>query len=306
MFFKGLISPKTGKPLQVKDDSLITEDGEEVFSIIEGIAYLLSSDNLDKRKQHEINVFDNLVVQDVPYFRTSLFYDVINKVCSCLKGKTEHSKKDFKIVEMGGGEGHWASYAYNKIPNTSVFVCDLSHNTLKRAPKTLQRICADVSYPIFEKNSIHLATFWVSLHHLEIEDRKKALKEIACDLVENGLLIVFEPNINFWPRQIMYRSRFSSDVYLDEKEQALDFSEISEICKDLGLVEVSIGFLNPPYNIYFLKKLKKWIIYFSVVEFLYRLDRWIFNPIFRTIFSNNQNKFKKYLTLYGLAIYRKE
>lgn len=306
MFFKGLISPKTRKPLQVRCNSLVTEDGQEVFAITEGVAYLLSSDNLDKLKQQELHVFDNIEIKDVSYFRKNLFNYVLNKVNPFLKEKTSIFKRDFKIVELGGGEGHWASYAYKEIPNSAVYVCDLSFNTLKRAPKILQRICADVSRPIFERNSIHLATFWVSLHHLKMADRKKALNEIACDLVEEGLLIIFEPNIKFWPRQVMYRSRFRHDVYIDEKEQALDFSEISEICKDLGLIEVTLNFMNPPYNINFLKKLKKWIIYLCAVEFLYRLDKWIFNPIFGGVFSNHQNKLKKYLTLYGLAIYRKE
>lgn len=302
----GLVSPKTGKALYNINSELITKNGEERFKIKNRIFCLLESDILDEATRHEMNVFDRINTQDISYFRVKLFGEIINKILLFIHDQNKKGLQGFRIVEMGGGAGHWAKHIKEKFVSEKVFVCDLSFKSLECTSGELIPVFADIRCPIFENNSIHLASFWVSLHHLEEEDRTKALKEVAHALVEGGLLMIFEPNIDFWLRQIMYRSRLSRDVYVDEKEQALKFSELTKCCRGLGLTEVSLNFINPPYNINFLKSLKKWIIYLCIVEFLYWLDRLIFNPIFGNILSNYQCKFKKYVALYGMAIYRKE
>lgn len=304
--FKRLISPETGLPLRHINDKLITEDGNEIFQIHNGIALLLRQDNLNKAKIHERDVFDRLPIQDVAYFRAILFHEIISKVNFIFKKNHTNCQKDLFAVEMGGGEGHWARYFKKDVPYATVFVCDLSMKTLERAPTDLKRVCADITRQIFEKKSIRLASFWVSLHHLGAEDRKNALKEVADALEEGGALLIFEPNKLFLPRKILYRTRLSKDVYFDEKEQAIDFLEVSSIIKNSGLVEVGTCFINPPYNAEFIKKLKRWFIYMLAVEFLYQIDRWVLSPILGGIFYARQSQLKKYLSLYGLAIYRKE
>lgn len=303
--FNVLVSPKTGVPLHEIDGKLTTPDGKEYFTIQQGIANLLDFNNLDSSKQNEIDVFDNIDIHNVPYFRMVLYKNVMAKISSHLKKKSMELGKSFRIVELGGGEGHWANYIKREYSNAEVFVCDLSFNTLQRAPDNLRRVCADVTRPIFRKSSIHLASFWVSLHHLGKDLMGKALKEVADFLDKDGILIVFEPNNKFLPRQIMYRSRLSKDVYFDEKEQAVDFSELSGIAKNFGLEEVETCFINPPYNIDFIKKLKHWYIYMPMIEIIYQTDKWIFRLLFDSLFSDKLKAFRQYLTLYGVGIYSK-
>ena len=62
---------------------------------------------------------------------------------------------------MGGGEGYWARYLKETFPESEVFLCDLSFNTLRKVPDFLGRVCADVSERIFEEESLSLICFWV-------------------------------------------------------------------------------------------------------------------------------------------------
>lgn len=306
IIFKRLVSPKTGLPLRHRDNKLVTDNGEEFFLIHDGIACLLEPDTLDSAKLHEINVFDHLHIQDVAYYREKLFQAIGSKISSILKQDYAGCQKEYIFAEMGGGEGHWARYIKRKFPQATVFVCDISMKTLGRAPKDLQPVCADITRPVFEKKSVRAIAFWVSLHHLEQRERQNALREAADSLEEGGILLVFEPNKLFLPRDILYKTRLGKDVYADEKEQAIDFSEISSIVQSVGLAELGIYFVNPPYNHHFVKKMRRWLIYMTVVEFLYQIDKWILNPVLGSIFSKRQSPLKKYLSLYGLAIYKKE
>ena len=65
-------------------------------------------------------------------------------------------------------------------------------------------------------------------------------------------------------------------------------------------------FFNPPYNPRFVKKLKNGWVYFIAVEILYLLDRWLISPFFKFPLISCGKKCKKYFSLYGLTIYRKE
>ena len=305
-FFKYLVSPKTGLPLKEINGKLVTEDKKECFAIRYGVANLLDKDCLGVEGQHEADVFNGMEIQNVSYFRRSLFERIERHIDSFLSETLKCRKDYFLIVELGGGEGHWARFMQEKFPEATVFVCDLSHKTLERAPGTLRRVCADITRPIFNKDSISLASFWVSLHHLGKNSRYKALEEVVSFLVEDGILLIFEPNEKFWPRQVMYKSRLSRDVYPDEQEQAVDFSDMATMAESLGLTNIATCFLNPPYNPKFIKKLKKWIFYLFVVEFLYIFDRWIMEPLLGGLLINNRWYLKKYFTLYGLSVYKKK
>lgn len=302
-YFKGLVSPKTGVPLRQINDALVTDDGKERFFIKNGLAFLLNPNELDDLKRNEIEVFDNLDFHNVSFFRESLLQNLIQMLSSHFE-KSETLGETFRVTEMGGGEGHFARYIAATFPDSEVFVCDLSSKTLERAPKNLRRVCADVTRPIFERDSISLASFWVSLHHLEKRLWRNALEEVANALEENGILIIFEPNSSFYPRQIMYQTRLSRDVYPDKYEQAVDFLELSALLKDLSLVEIGTYYLNPPYNFAFVRKLKRWYLYMPVVESLHLLDQWILGLIFKAFFPG-PSSLKRYLALYGLAIYKK-
>ncbi|PKN75744.1 MAG: hypothetical protein CVU52_05860 [Deltaproteobacteria bacterium HGW-Deltaproteobacteria-10] len=303
--FKYLVSPETGRPLRQLAGQLSSDDGVEMFQIQSGIACLINTDHFDENKKHEMDIFNGLQIQNISYFRKILFKDVMKKITLLLGRGFRQNSKDFVIAELGGGEGHWARYTKEIIPHAMVFVCDLSMKMLGRAPGNLQRVCADITRPVFEKGMVNLASFWVSLHHLDAEERRNALKEIADALADDGLLVLFEPNSEFLPRQIMYKTRLSKDVYPDDKEHAVSFSEISSILSDLGFVELGTFFFNPPYNPDFIKKLKRWFVYLVAVETLYRIDRWFINPLLGSLFSSRQSRLKRFLSLYGFAIYQK-
>lgn len=290
------MSPESGTPLEQAREKLISIDGKEQFFVKDGIAVLLNPDKLDKVKCEEMETFDGLNLHNAPYFRKNLLKRVISQI---ELGETGMA------AEMGGGEGYFARCIAETLPGAKVYVCDLSFRTLQYAPSNLLRICADVTRPIFEKGSLKLVVFWVSLHHLEKHLWRKGLEEAAAALAPNGILVIFEPNDGFCPRRIMYKSCLRSDVYFDKYEQAIDFSEVKGILKDLGLAELKTAFLNPPYNFYFVKKLRRGYLYMPVLECLYLLDRWILDPFIR-LFLPKKLHIKRYLSLYGLAIYQKK
>ena len=126
--FNGLVSPKTGTALREVNGKLITPDGDERFTVQHGIAYLLDS-NLDSTQQSEIDVFDNIDICNVSYFRKVLYKNIMAKVGVYLTRKSMEFGKHFRIVELGGGEGHWARYIKKEYDDAEVFTCDLSFNT---------------------------------------------------------------------------------------------------------------------------------------------------------------------------------
>ena len=300
--FSCFVSPKTGIPLHEMDGKLITPDGKGIFIIKYGVVCLLDIYSLGEVAWHEMEVFDNLAIQNVSYFRERLFDDVV-KILRMFK--VFDRKENFIVAEMGGGEGHWGKFVKKEFPDAIIYISDLSFKTLERVPENLYRVCADISQPIFKKDFIDLVSFWVSLHHLEKEAMVNAIKEASKSLHEGGFLIAFEPNKDFWLRKIMYRSPFSRDVYFDDKEKAIDFKELSDIARTFDLLELGRYFLNPPYNTNFIRELKRWKIYLFIVEILYRLDVWLLSKIMGNIFSIKKQNYKKYFTLYGLAIYKK-
>ncbi|MEK6715190.1 MAG: class I SAM-dependent methyltransferase [Candidatus Omnitrophota bacterium] len=302
--FEILVSPETGLPLRYINSRLETETGTESFPVHNGIACLASVQNLSEIKRYEMGIFNSIPIQGIPYFRTCLLRDIMKVVKSVIRSLRGDLGK-FVVAEMGGGEGYWARFIKEDLRDAIVFVCDLSMDALARAPDHLKKVCADISRPIFKKKSIHLASFWVSLHHLEKADMRNALFEISKVLDDDGVLLIFEPNYAFLPRKIMYRTRLGKDVYFDKHEQAIDFSKINKIAESFNLVEVVTHFMNPPYNYDFIRRLRRGGIYLPVVEALHRIDKCLLSPIVGDMFSAKQSRLKKYFSLYGLSIYRK-
>ena len=304
-YFSGLVSPKSQAPLYQDGKILMSLDRSEYFPIQNGIAVLLDHNMLDNKRNYEMKIFDELPIHNISYFRPSLFKKIIGQINFYVKNMHERIDNTFRIVELGGGEGHWAAHCKEKYPKSDVFVCDLSLKALSRCHPELKRVCADITCPIFEKKSIHLAVFWVSLHHLGRESLNKAITEIFSALDESGVLIIFEPNSSFFIRKIMYNSSLKNDVYFDKNEKALDFSELSSIAKKAGFIEMQKSFLNPPYNSLFIKQLKHWYLYMIAVEILYAVDRFLLEPVFKRLLPARYKNIKKFFTLYGFAVYKK-
>src|SRR3972149_6874843 len=151
--FSCFVSPKTGIPLHEMDGKLITPDGKGIFIIKYGVVCLLDIYSLGEVAWHEMEVFDNLAIQNVSYFRERLFDDVV-KILRMFK--VFDRKENFIVAEMGGGEGHWGKFVKKEFPDAIIYISDLSFKTLERVPENLYRVCADISQPIFKKDFIDL------------------------------------------------------------------------------------------------------------------------------------------------------
>lgn len=289
-----LISPVSRAPL-FKDGNLLRNGNrQETFNIDDEIIQLLQNDTTDHVLRHEIEVFDNLPVQGVSYFRHSLYRQMLETLFSHNRTDNRETRSVRRFAELGGGEGHWARYLADHIDHAEVFVCDLSQNALKGAPAPLKRVCADITKPIFAPGSLDAAAFWVSLHHIPQNLQRKAIEEAYCALAEGGILIIFEPNDAFIVRQIIYRSACRHDLYFDDQECAVDFGIIARMARETGFEELETYYLNPPYNPRFVRQLKRWWLYLPVVELIHQAD-WLMNIL----------PGKSYTSLYGMSFLRK-
>lgn len=302
----GIVSPVSRLPLYREGDRLTTAHHREAFAIEDGIIVLLSRDAADATARREMDVFDDAPVTGVSYFRSGLYSRMIEKIAGGAQAPDGSGWKG-GFAELGGGEGYCARVVKEERKESSVYVCDVSRAALGRSPDTLIRICADVTQPIFAEGSLQAAAFWVSLHHIPREYWRRTFEEVHRALEAGGVFLLFEPNAGFFPRRLMYQSPLRNDVYFDEHETAVDFIELADIVCKAGFEEVETVYLNPPYNFDFVRKLKRWYLYFPVVEALYCAER-VASAV-RTAFLQNtaprHDSLKRFVSLYGMAVFRK-
>ncbi|MBI5847136.1 MAG: class I SAM-dependent methyltransferase [Nitrospirae bacterium] len=295
-----LVSPVSRLPLMLQGTRLATSDDRESFPVEQEIALLIDREAVDAALLHEMEVFDNLNIQGLSYFRPQLYQRMLGRLRAYLKKTGIARKIEVRFAELGGGEGHCARYLLEHMEQAEAFVCDVSIAALKLAPRSLRRICADITRPIFAQGVLQSAAFWVSLHHLPEERRRPAFEEAFSALDEGGVLIVFEPNDAFFLRRLMYHSKLRRDVYFDDRESAVDFTQIASLARESGFEELETLFLNPPYNPVFVRQLKRWYFYLPVVKVLYLLDL-----LFSGRHISMHSSYRKYLSLYGMSFFRK-
>ncbi|MBF0134697.1 MAG: class I SAM-dependent methyltransferase [Magnetococcales bacterium] len=297
--FPPLISPLTRSRLVERvGEKLVATDGDESFFIRDGIAELLVSAELVAHQRHTQEAFDTLPLAGLPYFRPAFFIDAARSLLL----HAETPPRTF--AELGGGEGHLARHLHDLWPGLQSCVCDLSRSSLARAPHQLCRIWCDVTRPVFAPDTLDAAAFWVSLHHLCVQEQTQAMTEIARALRPGGLLLVCEPNADFYLRKVVYSTCLAQDVYFDQ-EAAVDFSRLVEAATSIGLELVRWRFRNPPYNPVFVRKLAKWPVYLAAVELLHGLDRLLLRPLTTRLAEPSASNLSRHLTLYGEAIFRK-
>lgn len=295
-----LVSPSSRTPLVRQGNRLTTIDREESFPVEQEIAELMDREAADDALRHEMDVFDNLQIQGLSYFRPPIYHRMLGGLLDHVNKNRTAWKSGFRFAELGGGEGHCARYFLSHFEGAEVFVCDASRSVLERAPRSLQRICADITRPIFAPGALQAAAFWVSLHHLPEERRRLAFEELFRALEEGGVCIVFEPNDAFILRRLLFRSSLRRDVYADDQERAVDFFDIAAMARDAGFEELETLYVNPPYNPAFVRRLKRWRLYLPVVEALHALDLFLNGRQAKTPGSR-----MRYMTLYGMSFFRK-
>jgi len=219
------------------------------------------------------------------------------------------SSNPLSCIELGGGEGYFASAFKIRFPDSDSYICDISKKHLMNANPNLHKIRGDIRRPYVAAGSMDVVVFWVSLHHLETSDMEIAIKQATDSLRDDGILLIFEPNGLFLPRKLFMRSKFSENVYFDEKEQPIFYEQIVPIASACGLEKIYTTSHNPPYNLYFLKQLKKWPVFYFATEVLYIAER-LLSFRFKNFWIDNSGKSRskrlglKY-GLYVLALFRK-
>lgn len=265
-----LVSPFTDTPLRrLREGNGWQADDGTIYPENDGIVDLLDSRLHDDVVANEIKVFDELPISNVPYFRDVLFGRVIKLVAPMLP---KHTRPPV-CVELGGGEGYFARSFKGHFPNSETFVCDISERFLKLAPVSLKRLRCDIRYPFLQKGSVDLASFWVSFHHFSERDSALALNVAVDALAPDGLLMFFEPNNDFLPRRVLYKSPFAKNIYFDEEEKAVAFVDIENALSRKGLSLVYKAGVSPPYSLAFLRHYTLWPLYFAATEAFYFLDR---------------------------------
>ena len=304
-WFAGLVSPKTSKNLHLSGTALNTKNTGESFEVTEKIARLLVPEFEDEALANELNAMMALPVYGVSYFKQQ-FLDSISQE---LYGLGKISKNpSFNMIEIGGGEGQFARH-FLKFAQSRVFVVDIAENFLKLAPDEIRKVCCDARYPYFEKNKVDLAVFWVRFHHLTESDQKKAIKVAVDSLKPNGLLAFFEPNTFFFPRHLILNTFLKKHVYFDDEEKPINYLDIRKNMNSLGMKEVCTRFIQPPYSLAFLKKLKFGVLYYLVVKVLYSLDRYFLFPLGNFIFGKSDKsleKIRRYSASYFFSIFQKK
>lgn len=311
-----LVSPLSRSPLFKKGNLLVTADQSESYPFERDIEKLIDHNLADNALRHEKEIFDNLPIQGLSYFRPQLYQYMLKKLQRHIRDDrhadperaTHRQDTDLilkqgdliRCAELGGGEGHCAQYLKDYYRPAEVCVCDVSTAALQRAPDSLRRICADITMPIFSSGVLQIAAFWVSLHHIPADRRRMALEEAYKALADGGVLIVFEPSTAFFLRRMLYRSSLRHDVYFDEQECAVEFSELVDMARDVGFEEAETIYLNPPYNTEFVRRLKRWWLYLFVVQLLtfagFILGRWQ---------NRTHTSALRYVTLYGMSFFKK-
>jgi SAM-dependent methyltransferase len=302
-WFDGVVSPATLEKLSYRDGVLQSKSSKEKFKVDGELVDLLVPELQNKSLIDELEAMDSLPVYGVSYFKEQFIESVTRELYGLLSSP---AGSQVNIVEIGGGDGQFARH-FLKYDQTRVFIGDICQKFLELAPDGIRKIRCDMCHPFYEENGLDLAVFWVSLHHLTEPDQIKALKVALASLKPNGLLVFFEPNAFFFPRQILLKTFLKNHVYFDDEEKPIDYLKIREDLCVLGMKEVCTRFIQPPYALKFLKKLKYWPFYFIGVGLLYWLDRFLLLPFGKFIFGSGYwfEKIRKYSASYFLAVYRK-
>ena len=303
-WFDGLVSPRTGEQLYLKDNKLYSPKTGESFEICDQVAQLLVPEFEEDSLKEEIEAMQNLPIFGVNYFQKKFVQTIADRLFSLVPPRTG---PPINFIEVGGGDGQFAR-CFLGFPGVRVFIGDICQKFLDLSPDSIRKVCCDACYPYFSKEGLDIAVFWVSFHHLPIENHNQALKVAVDSLRPGGVLVFFEPNTFYLPRHILLKTGLQKDVYFDENEKPVNPLTLHEQLVALGLREVFTETIQPPYSIKFLKKLKNWWFYFLVVELMYRIDRFFILPLTSLFFGRHKALFKwlrKYMASYFLAVYKK-
>ena len=96
--FCRLVSPEDGSSLRMTDGILQASSTGKRYSIKNDIADIIDPDLADENLIHEMNIFENLPIEGVCYFRSILMREVV----SLLARLMPDWKEDISCIEIGG------------------------------------------------------------------------------------------------------------------------------------------------------------------------------------------------------------
>lgn len=304
-WLSNVVSPYDGAPLVEKGGALHFSNGE-VISVVDGIVDILDVRNADDALAAELEVFDAIPVEKVCYFKESIFESVFSVLEKHIDVKRN---APLSCAELGGGEGYFAARFKKHFHGSEAYVCDISLKHLQNASGDLRRIRCDIRKPYLRKNSLSAAVFWVSLHHLDVQDMNEAFEQAVKTLKPGGMMIIFEPNGDFLPRRVFMNSSLRHNVYFDHQEKPLKYDDLTAMARAAGMEEVFITAYSPPYNPNFLKLLKKWFLFQAATDALHLFEG-IMRMLLRarlpaTALKRDKNKAMLGLGSYIFAIFKK-
>ncbi|HUU41095.1 MAG TPA: class I SAM-dependent methyltransferase [Desulfatiglandales bacterium] len=267
-----LLDPVDGRPLRRIGEYLISSRGRRYW-IQNGVIDILDKELMDPTLDRELKTFENIPIEKVCYFRPVLMRAAVGLIKHILNRK----KCDLSCVEIGGGEGYFAKAFKDEFPGGVSYVCDLSMRHLKNAAPYLNRIRCDVRRPYLAPECVDVAAFWVSLHHFNKHkhDMEDVLFQARNILRPRGVLVLFEPSMDFLPRRILLASSLKRLVYFDKEEKALRYKDLSNRLNQLGFQVRFVTGHNPPYNLEFMRKFRLGILFFLIAESFYQIERLI-------------------------------
>lgn len=119
-------------------------------------------------------------------------YDDVHSVhMNTKKSITEHLDKDIKeVIDLGAGTGLELIYLFERFPNVHVTAIDATQEMLDELSKrpfasNVTTICGDFFEVSFGEN-VDAVISTASLHHFDVEDKKRLYKKIYDCLKEGG------------------------------------------------------------------------------------------------------------------------
>jgi len=193
------------------------------------------------------------------YWKTRLFNEVLKEIEECLNG---NKGKKLKLLDLGCGSGHYASYIQKNFENIEVTAADANESCLeflRNMNKDVKCFRLDCNNPKdFEKfdTKFDIVILIEVIEHLE--KPKQVIENIKRILSKNGILIIATPNSNIlWKITNFCWSKMASERdYTKQHISEFRLHEIKDLLNSTGfdVISESTFFVITPFIAVFSEK----------------------------------------------------